>query len=183
MLLKRALQPVAESVYLNTRPNRTGSGHPRPDSAERLIRLEDGGVDERERQSLAHVDLAFAGVDLGDGVSMNESQVIDDDGTAGGRRVAREPDEIADWRRLVDDPDLTVYFSIGFGGPSFLDAVGVRFHLPACLYRAVRDFDEDGIGNMFESLYYLLTALDDYTLGRKQKDALRSPGSAPASRR
>jgi hypothetical protein len=123
-------------------------------------------VDERKRQLLAQIDRAFAEVELGDGVSLHESQVIDNYGTAEERRIAREPDEKADWRRLVDHPDLTVYFSVGFGGLSFLDAVGVRFHLPACLYRAVRDFGEDGIGDMLESLYYLLTALDDYNLGR-----------------
>ncbi|MFO0876102.1 MAG: DUF6714 family protein [Gemmataceae bacterium] len=123
-------------------------------------------MDERRRQLLTHIDRAFAGVTLGDGVSLHESQVIDNYGTAEERWAAREPDEKTDWRRLVDHPDLTVYFGIGYAGLSFLDAAGVRFHLPACLYRAVRDFDEDGISDMFESLCYLLTRPDEHNRGR-----------------
>lgn len=123
-------------------------------------------MEDRQRQMLAHIDRAFASVELGDGVSLHESHVIDDYGTAEERRAAREPDEKADWRRLVDHPDLTVYFGIGYSGLCFLDAAGARFHLPACLYRAVRDIEQDGIGNMFESLYYLLTRLGEYNVGR-----------------
>lgn len=123
-------------------------------------------MDERRRQLLARIDQAFAGVTLGDGVSLHESQVIDNYGTAKERRAARQPDEQIDWRRLVDHPDLTVYFGIGYSGLCFLDAAGVRFHLPACLHRAVRDFGQDGIGDMFESMYYLLTKPDGYNRGR-----------------
>jgi hypothetical protein len=61
-------------------------------------------VDERRRQLLAHIDLAFAGVRLGDGVSMRESEVIDNHGTAEERTLARAPDEKEDWRRLVETP-------------------------------------------------------------------------------
>jgi hypothetical protein len=136
-------------------------------AAESTVRRQEGfAVDERRRRLLDRIDRAFAGVTLGEGVSLHESQVIDDYGTAEERQVAREPDEKVDWRRLVDHPDLTVYFGIGYGGLSFLDAAGVRFHLPACLYRAVRDFDEDGIGDMFESMCYLLTKSDEYNRGR-----------------
>ena len=124
------------------------------------------GMDERRRLLLAHIDWAFAGVELGDGVSLHESHVIDNYGSAEERRAAREADEKRDWRKLVDHPDLTVYFGIGYSGLCFLDAAGVRFHLPACLYRVVRDFDDDGIGNMYESLYYLLTNLDEYIIDR-----------------
>lgn len=123
-------------------------------------------MDERRRKLLDHIDRAFVGVTLGNGVSLHESHVIDNYGTAEERRKAREPDEKADWRRLVDHPDLTVQFAIGSGGLCFLDAAGVRFHLPACLYRAVRDFEQDSIGNMFESMYYLLTGLDGHNLDR-----------------
>lgn len=130
--------------------------------------LEGFPVNERRRQLLSHIDRAFAGVTLGDGVSLHESEVIDNDGTDEERRVAREPDEKTDWRRLVDHPDLTAYFGSGYGGLSFLDAAGVRFHLPACLSRVVRDFDnhDDELSGMFASLCWLLTRSDQYNRGR-----------------
>jgi hypothetical protein len=123
-------------------------------------------VDERRRQLLEHIERAFSGVQLGDGVSMHESEAIDNYGTAEERRIAREPDEKEDWRRLVDHPDLTLYFSIAYAGLCFLDAPGLRFHLPACLYRAVRDIDKDDIYDMFESMCYLLLDPDEYNRNR-----------------
>ena len=123
-------------------------------------------MDVRKRRLLAHIDRAFVGVELGDGVSLHESHAIDDYGTVEERRAARDPDEKSDWRRLVDHPDLTVYFGIGYSGLCFLDAAGVRFHLPACLYRVVRDFEQDVIGDMYESMYYLLTGLGGYDADR-----------------
>ncbi|MFM7159429.1 MAG: DUF6714 family protein [Planctomycetaceae bacterium] len=118
-------------------------------------------MDERRRQLLAHIERAFAGVTLGDGVSLHESDVMDNWGTAEERRAAREPDEKLDWRRLVDHPDLAVIFGLACGGLCHLDAAGVRFHLPACLSRAVRDLDRDHdrIAEMFESVSDLLTEL------------------------
>ena len=124
------------------------------------------GLDERQRQLLTRIDRAFAGVTLGDGVSLHEADVIDNYGTAEERRTAREPDEKIDWRRLIDHPNLTVRFGVGYSGLCFLDAAGVRFHLPACLSRAVRDFEQDGIGDMLESMFYLLTKPDEYNRGR-----------------
>ena len=92
-------------------------------------------MDEQRQRLLDQIDKAFAGVELGDGVSMHESAVIDDYGTDEQRLAARTPDEKLDWRKLIDGPEMTRLFSIGNGGLCFLDAVGLRFYLPACLTR------------------------------------------------
>ncbi|HLA63649.1 MAG TPA: DUF6714 family protein [Rhodothermales bacterium] len=123
-------------------------------------------MDDRQRQLLERIDRAFAGVELGDGVSLHETYVVDAYGTAEERRAAREPDEKHDWHRLINDPDLPVYLGIGYGGLSFLDAAGVRFHLPACLSRVVRDPEDERIGNLTESLCYLLTSPSEYNADR-----------------
>jgi hypothetical protein len=47
-----------------------------------------------------------------------------------------------------------------------MDAAGVLFHLPACLYRAVRDLGDDSIYDMRESVFFLLTVLNEYNRGR-----------------
>lgn len=123
-------------------------------------------MDDRQQRLLDRIDRAFAGVELGDGVSLHETQAVDNYGTAEERRAAREPDEKHDWHRLIDDPDLPLYLGLGYGGLSFLDAAGVRFHLPACLYRIVRGPDTDRVGDMAESLCYLLTSPSDYNADR-----------------
>jgi len=132
-------------------------------------------MEECRQQLLRLIDRAFDGVTLGDGVSLHESKVIDGYGSSEERLAARGPDEKTDWHRLIDDPDLTRYFGIGYGGLCFLDAAGVRFHLPACMYRAVRDkLDDDvssrsggdGVCDMFESMFLLLTDQDEYNLSR-----------------
>ncbi|MFO0889825.1 MAG: DUF6714 family protein [Isosphaeraceae bacterium] len=93
----------------------------------------------RAEALVARIERAFEGVELGDGVSLHETAVIDDYGTLEERRAAREPDEKLDWRKLIDDPDLPRYFGLGYSGLCYLDAPGVRFHLPACMIRVLRD--------------------------------------------
>ena len=95
-------------------------------------------MDERQQQLLAQIDAAFAGVELGDGVSIHETQVIDSYGTCEQRLAARTPDEKLDWHKLIDDPDLPWLFG-NAGGLSFIDHEGLRFYLPACLSLGVRD--------------------------------------------
>jgi uncharacterized protein DUF6714 len=121
-------------------------------------------VDERQQRLLDHIGRAFGGVELGDGVSLHETSVIDDYGTTEERVAARMPDEKLDWRKLIDDADVSRLCGIGPSGLCFFDAAGLRFHLPACLSLAVRDPEGEGTGDMLESLLFQLTNLDDYQL-------------------
>ena len=123
-------------------------------------------MDELRQRLLDRIDAAFDEVELGDGVSLHEAAVIDDYGTDEQRLAARTPDEKLDWRKSIDDPEMTRLFTVGNGGLCFLDAEGVRFYLPACLSRWLRDPDGQATGNMTESLEYLLTLLDNYSLER-----------------
>src|SRR5262245_7669952 len=121
-------------------------------------------MSERRQRLLAAIEEAFRGVQLGDGVSLHETVIIDNYGGPEARAAAREPDEKHDWRRLVGDPEL-VRIS-GVGGLSFYDAAGLRFHLPAYLSLAVIDFDRVDAGNVLESLLFHLTHFSEYNVGR-----------------
>lgn len=118
-----------------------------------------GTREERLLQAIAH---AWAGVTLGGGVSLHETHVIDAYGSDEERRVARADDEKLDWKKLVDDPDLLRFFAVGAAGLCFLDAEGVRFYLPACLTRIVRDLRnwKDGKAarewDLLEAVFYHL---------------------------
>lgn len=104
---------------------------------------------------------AFHGVELGDGVSLHETIVIDDYGSPEARRVARAPDEKHDWQKLIGDPEFT-----RTDGLSFYDATGFRFHLPAYLMLAVTDFERKDADNVLGSLMFHLTHLSEYNRRR-----------------
>jgi hypothetical protein len=123
-------------------------------------------VDQTQRRLLTEIERAFAAVQLGDGVSLHETEIIDGYGSAEERQAARAPDEKSDWRKVIDDLDLTRHFGVGYAGLCFLDGAGVRFYLPACLSRAVRDHEDEHTADMVASLLFLLTSTDEYTLGR-----------------
>lgn len=104
---------------------------------------------------------AFAGVTLGNGVGLSEANALDDwedEETCAGCRLT---DEKNDWRKITSD-DLNRYFS----SPSFFDAEGMRFHLPALLISDLKG--EYGYGMEFK-----LTHPSD--LKREQFSLLNEP--------
>lgn len=103
---------------------------------------------------------AFDGVELGSGVSMHETQVLDDYGTDKERKEARAKDPQADWRVLLKDEDFKKIMSSGWGGMSFLDADGFRFHLPAAMILAIEQPELE----LVESLIFHLTQTDAHGL-------------------
>ncbi|MFO7906398.1 MAG: DUF6714 family protein [Pirellulaceae bacterium] len=85
-------------------------------------------------------------------------------GTPDERQAARKPDEKHDWRKLVNDPELTEV--TGVGGLSFYDAEGLRFHLPAYLSLAVKDSEDPQPQNVVAELLYTLTHIWEYNRER-----------------
>ena len=94
-------------------------------------------MDDRQQRLLDSIERAFHGVELGNGVSLHEAKVVDDYDTRAQRLAARTSDEKHDWRKLIDDPKLLQLCRLG--ALSFFDAAGLKFHLPACLSRAVKE--------------------------------------------
>ena len=123
-----------------------------------------GHMSDRQQQLLQLIENAFRGVELGDGVGLRETVVIDNYGGDDARRAARAGDEKHDWRKLIEDADLVRI--CGVGGLSFYDATGLRFHMPAYLSLAVTDFDRDEASDAPASLLFHLTDLSDYNLKR-----------------
>src|SRR5258708_1653742 len=121
-------------------------------------------MSERQQQQLQAIEHAFHGVELGDGVTLHETIVIDNYGGLKAPQAARAPDENHDWRKLIGDPDLARIS--GVGGLSFYDAAGLRFHLPAYLSLAVIDFERVDADHALEDLMFDLTHLDEYNAGR-----------------
>lgn len=118
----------------------------------------------RSEEIEAMIADAFNGVRLGSGVSLHETLVIDQHGTDAQRARARAVDEHNDWFKLINLPALKELAWIG--GLSFYDAEGLRFHLPAYLTLAVRNFECEEAGNVLEILMSHLTLISDYNQER-----------------
>src|SRR5260221_9172919 len=71
---------------------------------------------------------AFAGVELGDGIGLLEANGLDDYAATAELAELRSRDEREDWRR-IDVETLNRCYS----APTFFDAHGFVFHLPAFL--------------------------------------------------
>ncbi len=93
-------------------------------------------MQDRARQLIETIEKAFDGVQLEGGISLREAIVLDDYGTEEERRQARLQDETVDWRRIPDETIAAASASL-----AFLDARGMRFHLPACMRFAVRHYE------------------------------------------
>ena len=77
---------------------------------------------------------AFAGVQLGDGIGLLEADGIDNYAADSELAELRHKDEKEDWRR-IDVATLNDCYA----APSYLDARGFVFHLPAFLIAELND--------------------------------------------
>ncbi|MCE9603756.1 MAG: hypothetical protein K8U03_02510 [Planctomycetia bacterium] len=80
------------------------------------------------------IEAAFAGQTLDDGIGLLEAQGLDDYAGASELAELRSRDEDADWRR-IDSETLNHCYA----APTYLDARGFVFHLPAFLIAELSD--------------------------------------------
>jgi len=120
-------------------------------------------MQERQRLLLKEIERAFEGVELGEGIGLRETVVIDNYGSEEERLAAQALDERRDWRKLVVDPAIRELS--GVGGIHFFDAPGLRFHLPAYLWLAVTDYPAKN-WNSCESFLFCLTRLEGWNRDR-----------------
>ena len=109
----------------------TGVGEPIIEQADYVMRSEPDNI----ANAKAAVREAFAGVTLGGGVGLSEAQALDDYASNEVRAACRAGDEKNDWA-AIPLKDLNRHS----GSPAFLDAEGMRFHLPAYM---IADLDGD----------------------------------------
>lgn len=109
---------------------------------------------------------AFQAVSLGDGVGLFEGRALDDYADEATRRDCRSRDERSHWDNIPRER-LEAYND----ALSFLDAEGMRFHLPAFL---ILELEGPSVSSIFH-----LTELDDW---KKSKLALLSKAQSKAIR-
>jgi len=97
---------------------------------------------------------AFRGVQLGSGIGLWEGEAIDDYKSDGEQTIERLKDEKLDWSRIPADALYRCDASL-----CYMDAEGVRFHLPAFMVAEI-----DGKTN--SGPVFHLTSLDDYALAK-----------------
>jgi hypothetical protein len=116
-------------------------------------------VNDNAHLVIERIERAFAGVGLGCGVSLREADVIDDYGTDTERKQARAQDEQDDWRRIPEDLIARYHWCL-----PFLDAEGMRFHLPAYMRFALRRY-RDSTSMSIDFTIYALDREDDRLRG------------------
>ncbi|MFD2304775.1 DUF6714 family protein, partial [Roseibacillus ishigakijimensis] len=114
------------------------------------------------------IEVAFAGVTLGEGVGLREAQGLDDYEDEATCAQYREGDEKEDWSAITSDQLNACNSSL-----SFFDAEGMRFHLPAYLISDLRgeyNFEVD-----FSLTYLTQQCREQYSLfSREQRAVVRT---------
>lgn len=109
-------------------------------------------LEERINTVLDAIQCAFSEVTLGSGVSWREADIIDTFGTNEARAKARNTDEKLDWSMISDKQiDNCRWQAI----LCFMDAEGLRFHLPACMCFVLRHY-RDSKSIIVDSTIYTL---------------------------
>lgn len=114
------------------------------------------------------VSHAFRGVQLGNGVGLQQGDGLDNYADEATLRELRSKDEATDWSRIPLE-HLNRYF----GSLSFMDEEGMRFHLPAFLLADLRD--ELSAGDvLFHLCYTHGYGVDHFQLlSNEQREAVR----------
>jgi hypothetical protein len=114
--------------------------HQRGESPENIAMAEEYLRSVPRLERLADlVTTAFAGVTLEDGIGLREANGIDDYASDEKLRELRLLDEKTDWTRIPLELLRHCH-----AAPSFLDAKGMRFHMPAFLVAELRGEDLGG---------------------------------------
>lgn len=116
---------------------------------------------------------AFAGVSLGNGVSLREADVIDTYGDLEERAAARGQDELENWQQIPDE-DIERFPDVF----CFMDDDGLRFHLPVYMCFALRQYQDSQSRSVNAALYHLCApeCINGLlaSLTRKQVDAVKA---------
>ncbi len=91
--------------------------------------------EEKISSTLETIHSAFAGVQLGRGISWREADILDAYGMEKERERACNIDEKFDWSKLSDDLIGAPHWQCVL---SFLDAEGLHFYLPSCMCYVLR---------------------------------------------
>lgn len=103
---------------------------------------------QTENELIDQIACAFAGVRLGDGMSLNESECADSWGYDRKAADLAQFDEREDWSRI---PNETIErFTAIF---SFADIEGIRFHMPAYMIWTIRNYQSSCSNASNETIY------------------------------
>ncbi len=120
----------------------------------------------RKEKVIAQIREAFRGVTLGNGVGLFEGDASDTGASRSMLKPIREKDEKDNWERISVEDLNNCRDSL-----YFMDAEGMRFHLPACMIAELE-------GTYHHDIAFHLTDLDDHAksklaaLSKEQREAV-----------
>jgi hypothetical protein len=108
-----------------------------------------------KEQVIQAIREAFAGVSRENGVTLHETDVIDDYGTDEARAEARKLDTDQTWEQVPNKDIEDPHFSL-----SFLDPKGFRYYIAPFMIWSINEADSSGLDD-FTSLH--LNSLDEFS--------------------
>lgn len=116
------------------------------------------------------ITAAFADVNLEDGISLREADVIDDYGTEDERKAARAADEKNDWQRIPAEDIAGFPHAL-----CFMDVKGLRFHWPAWMVFTLKHYETSDTLSTDAIVYSICRSAVDHDLrlmlSDRQRDA------------
>jgi hypothetical protein len=119
--------------------------------------------DSRREKLITQITAAFNGVSRGDGVTLHQANVRDDDGSAEEEKAARDRDQEKRWQD-VPAQDVTDNPSV----LSFLDVAGFRYYIPVFMIYALTRWDKDEASARDSCAFHLI---QDYPKSQRQSEA------------
>lgn len=117
----------------------------------------------RREKLIAQITAAFNGVSRGDGVTLHQANVRDDDGSPEEEKAARARDQEKRWQD-VSPQDVTDNPSV----LSFLDVAGFRYYIPVFMLYALSRWEKDEASARDSCAYHLT---QDYPKSLRQSEA------------
>lgn len=122
----------------------------------------------RRDSLIAEIERAFDGVTRDEGISLHEAIALDDQASLEQQKVARKLDTEARWQDIREEDIVNCCSAL-----SFLDAKGFRYHIPAFMWAALRNFQEDPNG-IRSSCEFHLTQEPGKSLSQSQAESIVS---------
>ena len=131
---------------------------------------------EKVTKLIIDIGAAFGNVSREDGVTLHETEVLDDYGSDQERQAARAKDTDAHWRDVLDEWIEEIR---GIGGMCFLDGEGFRYYLPAYMTWYLKKWNAHSITDAGDTLLFCLSSpREDWDFNKlfssEQKNVIRS---------
>jgi len=116
-----------------------------------MVTLRETPMDASQDILISIIETAFAGVNLGDGISIRQADAVDDYKCERDQLQARKLDELDFWMNIPEADIEHFYWVL-----AFMDEKGLLFHIPAYMRFSVRHLYDSNAFSIDCTIYSLM---------------------------